>query len=90
MLLLPWEAAALEEDFHSRQLTNRIEIYLPAVTKFIVVSTLLPNALLLMNGHVFRRKYDNGFGHIIFANSMQYCVQKQPHFKRNWSRVSQK
>lgn len=33
VVLLPWEAAALEEDFHSPWLTNGIEIYLPAVTK---------------------------------------------------------
>lgn len=52
MLLPPWEAVALEKDFHSQRLTNRIGIHLPAVTKLIVISMFLPNALLLMNGHV--------------------------------------
>lgn len=39
----------------------------------------------------FRRNDDNGFGYIIFAISMQYCDKlKQPHFKRNWNKKSQK
>lgn len=36
----------------SQWLINRTEIYLPALTKLIVISTFVPSFLLLMNGDV--------------------------------------
>lgn len=44
--------SALEKGFQSQWLINSTEIYLPALTKLIVISTFVPSFLLLMNGHV--------------------------------------